>query len=84
MRPFLVYTAGRIAIFVVLVGLLWFVGLTGVLLYLAALVLSVPVSFLALARQRAALARHLERRMAERRSSRERFRSRLRGEDGHE
>jgi hypothetical protein len=80
-RAFVVYTACRAAIFVVLTGLLWFVGLDGLVLVLAALVLSLPVSYLLLARQRAELSRQIERRMDQRRSRRESFRSRLRGED---
>lgn len=80
MRPFLVYTAGRIGIFAVITGLLWFVGLNGLVLFLAALALSLPVSFVVLSRQRQALGNQIDRRMVERRSRRDALRSRLRGD----
>lgn len=80
MRPFLVYTACRVGIFAALTGLLWLLGLDGLVLLLAAVVLSLPVSFLLLSRQRAALGRDVERRISARRSNREQLRSRLRGD----
>ncbi|MDQ6873789.1 MAG: DUF4229 domain-containing protein, partial [Actinomycetota bacterium] len=60
--PFLVYTAGRLAAFVVVAGLLWLVGFRSWILVLAALLLSMPLSYFGLRRQRLALAGDLERR----------------------
>jgi hypothetical protein len=84
MKPILVYTAGRVVVFGVLVLLLWSVGLGGFVLLLVALGLSMPLSYLFLYKQRAAMAEELERRMAGRRARREAFRARLRGDDGTE
>lgn len=81
MKPILVYTAGRLVVFGVLVLLLWSLGLGGFVLLLVALGLSLPLSYLFLSRQRAALSDEIERRLAERRARRESFRARLRGED---
>ncbi|HEY9392037.1 MAG TPA: DUF4229 domain-containing protein [Mycobacteriales bacterium] len=78
---FLIYTGYRLAIFVVLTGLLWLLGLNGLLLVLAALVLSLPASYLLLGRQRAELSRQIELRMEQRQARREAFRARLRGEE---
>jgi Protein of unknown function (DUF4229) len=50
-----VYTLLRIALFGALVGLLWLFGVRGLLGAVIALVLSVPLSFLLLARPRQAL-----------------------------
>jgi hypothetical protein len=80
-RSAAVYTAGRVLIFAVLAGLLWLVGLRGFLLVIAALVLSIPVSYFSLARQRDALAADLERKVSSRRARREDLRSQLRGDD---
>jgi hypothetical protein len=76
-----IYTAGRVLVFAVLAGLLWLVGLRGFLLVIAALVLSVPVSYFLLARQRDALAADVERKVTNRQSRREDLRSQLRGDD---
>jgi hypothetical protein len=76
-----IYTAGRVLVFAVLAGLLWLVGLRGFLLVIAALVLSVPVSYFVLARQRDALAADVERKVTNRQNRREDLRSQLRGDD---
>jgi uncharacterized membrane protein len=55
MRAVLVYTGARLALFAVVLGILYAVGLTGLLLVLAALVLSGVMSYLLLTRQRAAM-----------------------------
>jgi Zn-dependent protease with chaperone function len=75
------YTAARVLIFVVLAGLGWLAGLRGFLLVLVALVVSVPLSYFFLARQREAFAADLERRVNDRRARREDLRSQLRGDD---
>jgi hypothetical protein len=75
------YTAARVLIFLVLVGLGWLAGLRGFLLVFVALLVSVPLSYFFLARQREAFAADLERRVTGRRARREDLRSQLRGED---
>ncbi len=81
MKSAAVYTAGRILVFAVLAGLLWLAGLRGFLLVVAALVLSIPVSYFFLARQRNALAADVERRVTDRQVRRQGLRSQLRGDD---
>jgi uncharacterized protein DUF4229 len=76
-----VYTAGRILVFAVLAGLLWLAGLRGFLLVVAALLLSIPVSYYFLARQRDALAADLERKVISRQARKQDLRSQLRGDD---
>lgn len=81
MKSAAIYTAGRILVFAVLAGLLWLVGLRGFLLVFAALLLSIPVSYFFLARQRNALAADVERKVSNRQARREDLRSQLRGDD---
>jgi membrane protein implicated in regulation of membrane protease activity len=81
MKAFAVYTAGRLLVFVGLAALLYLVGLRGFLLVAAAIVLSLPVSYVLLARQRAAMTREVEQRVAGRKGRREDLRARLRGDD---
>lgn len=81
MKSTAVYTAGRVLVFAVLAALCWLVGLRGFLLVVAALVLSIPVSWFLLARQREAMAADVERRVTERQSRRADLRSQLRGDD---
>jgi hypothetical protein len=76
-----VYTAARVLIFFVLAGLGWLAGLRGFLLVFVALLISVPLSYYFLARQRDAFAADVERRVTERRARRENLRSQLRGDD---
>jgi len=76
-----VYTAARVLIFLVLAGLGWLAGLRGFLLVFVALLVSVPLSYYFLARQRDAFAADVERRGNERRARRENLRSQLRGDD---
>jgi len=80
-KPAAIYTAGRIVVFAVLAGLLWLVGLRGFLLVFVALLLSIPVSYFFLARQRNALAADVERKVTDRQSRRQNLRSQLRGDD---
>jgi len=82
-RAFAVYTAGRLLVFVAVAATLLLLGLRGFPLVLAALLLSLPLSYLLLSRARAALVADVERRMAERRARREDLRSRLRGDEEH-
>lgn len=81
MKSAAVYTAARVLIFLVLAGLGWLAGLRGFLLVFVALLVSVPLSYYFLARQRDAFAADVERRVNERRVRRENLRSQLRGDD---
>jgi NADH:ubiquinone oxidoreductase subunit K len=58
------YTAGRLAIFVVLTAALFVLGMRGLLLVAAAVLLSMPLSYLLLGRQLAAVTSWLEQRRA--------------------
>jgi hypothetical protein len=80
-RAFAVYTAGRVLVFAGVAALLFVVGLRGFVLVLAALLVSLPVSYLLLARVRADFAADVERRLTERRARRADLRSQLRGDD---
>lgn len=82
MRAFAVYTAARLLVFAGLAALGYLVGLRGFPLVFAALIVSLPVSYFLLARQREALAAQVEQRVSGRRARREDLRSRLRGDDG--
>ena len=81
MKAFAVYTAGRVLVFAGVAALLFVVGLRGFVLVLVALLVSLPVSYVLLARARAGFAADVERRMTARRARREDLRSRLRGDD---
>ena len=65
------YTILRFGLFFALWGILVLVGLHGLLAPLVALVLSVPLSLVLLARPRAAFTRQLEARLDARRADRE-------------
>ena len=81
MKSAAVYTAARALVLLVLAGLGWLVGLRGFLLVVIALLLSIPISFFFLARQRAAFATDVERKVNDRRVRRADLRSQLRGDD---
>ena len=81
MKSAALYTTARVLIFLVLAGLGWLAGLRGFLLVFVALIVSVPLSFFFLARQRDAFAADVERRVNDRRAKREHLRSQLRGDD---
>lgn len=80
MRAFAVYTAGRVLVFAAVAALLFVFGLRGFVLVLIALLVSLPVAYVLLARLRADFAEDVERRLAARRVRREDLRSRLRGD----
>jgi hypothetical protein len=71
------YTTLRFGLFFALWGVLYLLGLHGFLAPLLALVLSVPLSLVLLARPRAAFTRQLEMRVEARRVEREKLDSRL-------
>jgi O-antigen ligase len=75
------YTILRFALFFALFGLLWLVGVTGFLAAIIALLLSLPLSYVLLARPRAAFAAVLEQRMNARRERAAELDARLSGED---
>ena len=70
MRSMWLFTLLRFGLFFALWGLLVLVGLHGFVAALVALVLSVPLSFVLLARPRQAFARQLEARLAARNAHR--------------
>jgi Protein of unknown function (DUF4229) len=80
-RPFLVYTAARMLVLFAVALLLWVIGLHGFLLAAFAVVLSLPLSYVLLARQRIAFGADVERRVAERQARAAGLRARLRGDD---
>jgi Protein of unknown function (DUF4229) len=80
-RPFLVYTAARMLLLFAMALLLYLIGLHGFVLAAFAVVLSLPLSYLLLARQRVALGADVERRLAARRARSADLRARLRGDD---
>jgi hypothetical protein len=80
-KPFLMYSGARVLLFVAVAALLYAAHFRGLLLGAIALLLSLPLSYVLLARQRTAFAEDVERRVAQRRERREDLRSRLRGDD---
>jgi hypothetical protein len=75
------YTVLRFGLFFALFGLLWLVGVKGFLGAVIALALSVPLSFVLLAKPRAAFAVVLEQRVDARRARQADLDARLRGDD---
>jgi Protein of unknown function (DUF4229) len=80
-RPFLVYTAARLLLLLAVALLLYVIGLRGFVLAAFAVVLSLPLSYLLLARQRVALGADVERRLTQRRARSADLRARLRGDE---
>lgn len=64
------YTLLRFALFAVLWGLLWMLGLETLLAGIVALALSVPLSYVLLARPRQAIAQQIEARVEAQRAAR--------------
>jgi len=75
------YTLLRFALFGVLFALLWLLGVGGLLGALIAIALSVPLSYVLLARPRAALSQTIEERLAARHNRNVDLDARLRGDD---
>lgn len=73
------YTLGRLAVFVVLVALLWLVGLQGFLGLALGLAMSVPVSYLLLRPLRDRVTEAVAARSVARRASKADLRERLAG-----
>jgi uncharacterized membrane protein len=68
-RSFLIYSASRVAVFAVLLGLLYGVGVRGLIVVFIALVLSGVLSYFLLERQRTAFAAAVEARVDRRRTA---------------
>ena len=75
------YTLLRLGLFFALFGLLWLVGVKGFLGAIIALVLSVPLSFVLLARPRQAFAQVIEQRMEARKQRQADLDAQLQGDD---
>jgi O-antigen ligase len=75
------YTLLRFGLFFALFGLLWLVGVKGFLGAIIALVLSVPLSFVLLARPRQAFAQVIEQRMEARKQRQADLDAQLQGDD---
>jgi Protein of unknown function (DUF4229) len=75
------YTVLRIGLFLALFGLLWLVGVTGFLGAIIALALSVPLSFVLLAKPRQAFAAVLEHRVEARKLRQAELDAKLQGDD---
>jgi hypothetical protein len=75
------YSGARVLLFAAVAALLYGIGFRGLLLGAVALVVSLPLSYFLLARQRAAFAADVERRVTERRERKADLRARLRGDD---
>ncbi len=74
------YTLLRFGLFLVLWALLWLARVPGLLAALIAVVLSVPLSFVLLRRQRERMAANLEQRIAARQAQQHQLDTRLSGE----
>lgn len=78
MNPYLLYTFCRLAIFLVVAAVLYFLGFSPLLLIALALIISLPLSAVLLKNQRARLTEDMSRRMQARRDRQERLRGALR------
>jgi hypothetical protein len=79
-KAFLTYSVARLAVFAVVATVLYFVGLRSFLLVAVALLISLPLSYVVLRRQREALAAAVEHRVDGRRQRRSEIRDQLRGD----
>jgi len=76
-----VYTLGRLAVFLVVAGLLHLIGFRSFALVLIALLVSMPLSFVLLRGPRTAMAQSVQARARRRRAERERLEAALRREE---
>jgi hypothetical protein len=81
LHPGVAYTAARFGIFVVVAAVLFAVGFRSFVLVLAALLLSAPLSFFLLKRQRLAFAERVEGRVSKRKEEKSRLRATLAGDE---
>lgn len=75
------YTVLRFGLFFALWGVIYLLGLNGLAAAALALVLSIPLSYVLLAKPRAAFAAQIEARMNARRAQQEQLDRRLSGDD---
>jgi ABC-type uncharacterized transport system permease subunit len=75
------YTVLRFGLFFALFGVFWLVGVTGFLAAILALALSLPLSYVLLAKPRARFAAVIEERMDARRAHQAELDAKLRGDD---
>lgn len=80
LKPLVLYTLGRLAAFGLPLLILWAVGVDGFLAVVIALLVSVPLSYFGLRRQRDDVTAALHQRVQRKTADRERLRSRLRGQ----
>lgn len=80
LKPLVLYTLGRLAAFGLPLLILWAVGVDGFLAVLIALLVSVPLSYCGLRRQRDGVTAALHQRAQRKTADRERLRLRLRGQ----
>ncbi|TQS44901.1 DUF4229 domain-containing protein [Cryptosporangium phraense] len=83
LHPGFLYTVARFMVFVACVALLFLVGFRSWFLVLGALLLSAPLSFFLLRKQREAFAQRVEGRVSQRQTDKAKLRAALAGdEDG--
>lgn len=75
------YTVLRFGLFLVLFAILWLLGVGGLLGAVIAVVLSIPLSLVLLARPRAALAKTIEQRVVARRARADALDRELQGDE---
>lgn len=81
LHPGFLYTVARVMIFVACVIVLFLVGFRSWFLVLGALLLSAPLSFFLLRKQREAFATRVEGRMSKRQAEKAKLRAALAGDD---
>ena len=83
-KAFAVYSGGRVLVLLALAALLYLAGMRGMPLAAAAVLISLPVSYVVLSGPRNAMGVEVERRIAARRAHQEDLRLQLRGDDDTE
>ena len=81
LHPGLIYTLARLGVFVGSLVILYVIGFRSWFLALGALLVSAPLSYFLLRRQRERFAQRVEGRVSRRRAERQRLRAALRGDD---
>ncbi|GAA3395525.1 DUF4229 domain-containing protein [Cryptosporangium minutisporangium] len=81
LHPGFLYTVARFMVFAACVIVLFLIGFRSWMLVLGALLLSAPLSFFLLRRQREAFAMRVEGRMSKRQQEKARLRAALAGDD---
>jgi len=81
LHPGFLYTASRFMIFVACVIVLFVIGFRSWMLVFGSLLISAPLSFFLLRKQREAFARRVEGRMSKRQTEKAKLRAALAGDD---